>query len=342
MENRLFSGMVLHSMRNGLSIWIAGVVFGLASASLAAELRGGLALQFDDGWHSWLTDVAPMVQAHGGVATCFVNDKYVKDGRITLDDLRQLQDQYGWEVGTHTANHYHAPRYVQTKGLDAWLAHELDPSLKFLREAGLRVNALVFPFNASTPEIAQAAMERVGSFRRVDALALADGVHPDGSLPGTSIDTTQYAPIDLIEKWIDLAQRRGSVLFLYGHRILPDSAFVTGRVVAVSASAVTLDRPVALEPGEDYVLVPDVERRQTMQNVLAVQGAEGETVTVADLAPGAVSVGHSVLIGPAYGTRRSDFEELLRYASERLHFYTIADIQAGKHLLPRAPAENAP
>ena len=329
-------------MKRTILIGIALAVGWLAPAGVAEERRGGLALQFDDGWHSWLAEVAPMVKAHGGVATCFVNNKYIEGGRIGMDELRQLQDEYGWEIGSHTANHYNAPRYVQTKGLDAWLAHELDPSLKFLREAGLRVNALVFPFNASTPEIAQAAMERVGSFRRVDALALADGVHPDGSLPGTSIDTTQYAPIDLIEKWIDLAQRRGSVLFLYGHRILPDSAFVTGRVVAVSASAVTLDRPVALEPGEDYVLVPDVERRQTMQNVIAVQSAEGATVTVAELAPGVVEVGHSVLIGPAYGTRRSDFEELLRYASERLHFYTIADIQAGKHLLPRAPAENAP
>ena len=330
------------AMRKTVRILIGLAAGWLASASLAEELRGGLALQFDDGWHSWATEVAPLLKAHGGVATCFVNDKYVKDGRITMDELRQLQDEYGWEIGSHTANHYNAPRYVQAKGLAAWLANELDPSLKLLREDGLRVNALVFPFNASTPEIAQAAMERVGSYRRVDSLALADGVRPDGSLPGTPIDTTQYAPIDLVKKWIDMAQRRDSVLFLYGHRILPDSAFTTGRVVAVSANTVTLDRPVLLEAGEDYVLVPDLERRQSMQNVFAVQGAAGSTVTVQELAPGAVAVGNEVLIGPSYGTRRSDFEELLQYAAEHLHFYTIADVQAGKHRNRRDPAENSP
>ena len=44
---------------------------------------GALALQFDDGWHSWLAEVAPMVKAHGGVATGFVNNKYLEGGEVT-------------------------------------------------------------------------------------------------------------------------------------------------------------------------------------------------------------------------------------------------------------------
>ncbi len=309
-----------------------------AVAGRADELRGGLALQFDDGWHSWATEIAPLVKEHGGVASVFVNNKYIEDGRITLDELRSLQNDYGWEVGTHTANHYNAPRYVQTKGLDTWLVKELEPSLELLRGAGLRVNALVFPFNASTPEIEQAAMTRVGSFRRVTPLALADGVRPDGSVPGTSIDSTQYAPIELIKKWIDLAHERNTVLFLYGHRVLPDTAFPTGRVVAVSGSAVTLDRPVELEAGEENVLVPDIEHRQAAKDILAVQGADGNVIQLAEPAPDSLQVGHLIMVGPSYGTRRSDFIELLTYAAAKLHFYTIADIQAGKARAV-APAE---
>ena len=319
-------------------LWAVGGLTG----SHAAELRGGLALQFDDGWTAWLTETAPLIQTHGGVATAFVNDKYVLNGRISLAELRRLQDEYGWVIGTHTANHQNAPRYVQDNGLDAWLANELDPSLARLREAGLRVDDLVFPFNASTPEIAQAALTRVGSYRRVDILALADGVRQDGSLPGTSIDTAQYAPVDLVKKWIDLANRRDVVLFLYGHRILPDEAFTAGRVVAVAGNVVTLDRPVELVAGEDYVLVPDALRRQAAQSVIPVTSADGPAVTVAELPPDAIAVGHEVLVGPSYGTRRSDFEEILRYASERLHFYTIADIRAGRHRLAAAPPEAVP
>ncbi|MGD9612190.1 MAG: polysaccharide deacetylase family protein [Kiritimatiellia bacterium] len=322
------------------------VVLTLAGAGLpagfAAERRGGLALQFDDGWTAWLTETAPLIQEYGGTATGFVNDKYVLNGRITLDELRRLQDDYGWEIGTHTASHQNAPRYVQSHGVDAWLANELEPSLARLREAGLRVEALAFPFNASTPEIAQAALARVGSYRRVDSLAVADRVRADGSLPGTPIDTAQYAPLDLVKKWIDLAHRRDTVLFLYGHRILPDDAFTAGRVVAIADDVVTLDRPVELAAGEDYVLVPDALRRQNAQNVIPVLGAAGAAVTVAELPPGAVAVGNEVLVGPSYGTRRSDFEEILRYAAERLQFYTIADVRAGRHRAGAAAAEAAP
>ena len=329
-------------MRKSISIWIGLAALGLASAGFAEERRGGLALQFDDGWHSWLTEVAPLVKAHGGVASGFVNNKYVLDGRITMDELRRLQDEYGWEIGSHTANHQNAPRYVQSKGLDAWLANELEPSLALLRGGGLRVDALVFPFNASTPEIAAAALERVGSYRRVDSLALADGVRADGSLPGTSIDTAQYAPVELVKKWIDMAHRRDLVLFLYGHRILPDDAFIDGRVVAIAGNAVTLDRPVQLEEGEDYVLVPDVERRQSANGLLHVQSAADSTVVLDEAAAGALAVGNLIRIGPSYGTRRSDFEELLRYAAERLDFYTIADVQAGKHRNRRPAPEQIP
>lgn len=166
---------------------------------------------------------------------------------------------------------------------------------------------------------------------------MADGVRADGSLPGTPIDTAQYAPVDLVKKWIDLANRRDEVLFLYGHRVLPDEAFAAGRVVAVAGNVVTLDRPVELAVGEDNVLVPDARHRQVAQNVIPVTSAAGAAVTVAELPPDAVAVGNEVLIGPGYGTRRSDFEEILRYASERVHFYTIADVRAGR--TRSAPAE---
>ena len=320
--------------------WLLGLVLvaGSGPASFAEERRGGLALQFDDGWTAWLTETAPIIQKYGGTATGFVNDRYFLNGRITLEELRRLQDEYGWEIGTHTANHQNAPRYVQSNGIEAWLAGELDPSLARLRDAGLHVDALAFPFNASTPEIAQAALSRIGSYRRVDPLALADGVRPDGSLPGTSIDTAQYAPVELVKKWIDLAHRRDVVLFLYGHRVLPDSAFTAGRVVAVAGNVVTLDRPVELADGEENVLVPCVLRRQAAQSVIPVTAAAGSEVTLADLPPGAVAVGSDVLVGPSYGTRQSDFEEILRYASERLHFYTIADVRAGRHRLAAAAA----
>ena len=50
-------------MKRTILIGIALAVGWLAPAGVAEERRGGLALQFDDGWHSWLAEVAPMVKA---------------------------------------------------------------------------------------------------------------------------------------------------------------------------------------------------------------------------------------------------------------------------------------
>ncbi len=317
-------------MRGWLVFWVLVVSVGGAFAQAAP--RGGLALQFDDGWTSWLTIIAPELARVGGKATGFVNNKYILNGRISKDDLRALQDQYGWEIGTHTWNHFNAPRYIRQHGLTNWLEQELDPALADLRDAGLNVRALVYPFNASTPELNQAVMGRVDSYRRADAIALAPGLRPDGSLPGTSIDSTRYAPLPLLYQWIDLAQRQNQVLFLYGHRVLPDADFITGRVVTVSGRTLSVDVPVRLQPGEEYVVVPDMVRRSAAAEPFVVTRAEDTTVEVdRDGLVSATAPGAAFMIGPAYGTRLSDFRALIEYAAPRVNFYTIADIVSGRH-----------
>lgn len=306
-----------------------------ATAQDEKPKRGGLVLQFDDGWTSWRSLVAPQLARVGGRATGFVNNQYIQNGRITLDDLRALQNDFGWEVGTHTYNHHNAVRFVQQNGLKAWTASQLERSVSELRAAGLKAGNLVFPFNAYSPEIARAALAQgVGSYRRADALAIAAGRRADGSLPGTAIDLTRYVPLAVLKQWIDMAHGRGQLLFLYGHRVLPDEAFVAARVVSVSAHEVTVDRDVALPQDEDVVLVPDIARRSQSGSVGSLSVAEGRHVRTAqegmDLtrltAPGA-----TLLIGPAYGTRLSDFVSLIEYAAERLTFYTVAEVVSGRH-----------
>lgn len=305
------------------------------SAAESDGRRGGIALQFDDGWTSWRTVVAPELRRVGGRATGFVNNQYIANGRVTLEDLAGLQDEYGWEIGTHTYNHHNAVRFVQQHGIDAWLDGQLVSALEELRNAGTEATNLVFPFNAYTPEIAQAVLGRgVTSYRRADPMALAEGLRPDGSLPGTSFDLTRYMPLATFKQWVDMAHRRNQVLFLYGHRVVPDEAFVTGRVVSVTSGTLVADQDVVLPVDEDVVLVPDMNRRSTGGAIGGLAVAGGRTIKIpeggADLmrltAPGSV-----FLIGPSYGTRLSDFVGLIEYAAEKLHFYTVKEIVDGKH-----------
>jgi len=308
--------------------WLAlGMICSLCHAGADTLLNGGLVLQFDDGWTLWRTLVAPELARAGGKATAYINNQNIHNGRITFDDLRALQDEFGWEIGTHTFNHHNAIRYVRQHGLEDWLENQLDRSISEMADEGLHVRQLAFPYNAYTPEISRAALDRVKSYRRADQIAIAPGQRTDGSLPGTAIDLSYHLPTSMILRWIDAAQARGQLLFLYGHRVLPDDHFVTGRVIEVTAREIVADADIVLPTDEGIVLVPDIMRsgRRESPGNLTVEGAriripEGGPDLTQMTAPGA-----TFLIGPAYGTRLSDFRVLIDYASERLHFYTVSE-----------------
>ena len=304
----------------------------LSTALQAEEKKGGLCLQFDDGWSSWVTTIAPELKRVDGFATGFVNNQHMESGRITAGDLLSLQNDFGWEIGSHTFHHLNAPRFVKEYGIQKWMAEEFDPALAGLQSIGIDVRSLVFPFNAFTPELAEAVKGKVDSFRRADTLAMADGIRADGSLPGTSIDTTLYTPMTLIFEWIDMAHEQNSVLFLYGHRILPDSAFASGHVARVESDKLIAEEPVAPEFADDLVLVVNLEKRNRKPATYRITDIDGNTVTVdRDDLEDFAAEGDSFLIGPAYGTRLSDFRRLIEYASEKLTFYRVRDIVAGRN-----------
>jgi peptidoglycan/xylan/chitin deacetylase (PgdA/CDA1 family) len=325
-----------------ISRWLScGLLLLLALPGRAEERRGGLVLQFDDGWSSWGTTIAPELARVGGKASGFVNNQHIRSGRITLEDLRTLQDTYGWEIGTHTYHHHRAPYYVRQWGLTNWLAGEVEAAIGELSDAGLRVRSLVFPYNALTPSLCAAVRSRVGSYRRAEPFALAAGASADGGVPGTAFDLTAYVPLALLQSWIDQARQRDKVLFLFGHRVLPESEFAVGRVSSVTGNRLTASAPLSAPPGEDLVLVPDTRRRTLGPEPLRVMKVEGDTVTVNDGADlgGLTQPGAEFIIGPMYGARLSEFRELIEHAAARVHFYTVSEIVEGKHQnRPTTPA----
>ncbi len=310
---------------------VAGAL-GAAAQDVSAK-RGGMVLQFDDGWSQWRTLVAPALKQAGGKATCFVNNQHIRSGRITFDDLRALQNEYGWEIGSHAYTHVSAVRFAQQRGARAWSDTQLVPALAELRGAGLAVSDFVFPFNAFTPEVVDLVRAQgLRSYRRADPLALADGLREDGSLPGTSIDLTRYVPVAVLKRWVDMAHDRGQMLCLYGHRVLPDDRFVTGRVLEVFAHELVAEADVALPRDEDLVLVPDLERQMPKGSVGGFSVVQGRRIRTPDDSPDLTRLtapGATFLIGSSYGTRLSDFTNLMGYAAQRLTFRTVEDVVSG-------------
>jgi len=314
----------------GFFVGIAALVAAVGASP--HEKRGGLVLQFDDGWQEWVSIIAPELARVGGKATAFVNNQNIPK-RLTFEDLRRLQNEYEWEIGTHTYHHKRAPWYVQHYGLSNWLKDEVDLSIGELEAAGLNVRSLVFPFNAHTPELTQAVMTRVSSYRRAAPFAITKEVAPDGAVPGTAFDLTAFVPLKLLREWIDTAAERGDLLFLFGHRVLDDSEFIFGKVVSVGPHELILDSPFSGRIGSEWILVPDMSRRYVEAEPVRVLEIREQSVVVSDsidlrrlTAPGA-----QCIIGPAYGYPLSMFREMIQYAAERLNFFTVSEIVAGKH-----------
>lgn len=311
---------------------ILSAIMGLVCTAPCADKHGGLVLQFDDGWTSWVTVIAPELQAVGGKASGFVNNQNIRSGRITPKDLLDLQNTFRWEIGTHTWHHLNAPAFVRKNGLQSWMDTEFTRSVTELRALGLDIRSLAFPFNAYTPELAKTVGPLVESYRRSETLALATKVNSDKSIPGTAIDMAHYVPPELLAKWVDLAAQKDSLLLLYGHRILPDSSFASGTVVSVTATSLTATVSVKLPGGSDLVLVPDITRRPVTPDYFHIQGVDGNTILVdrPDLTAN-TRPGSTFLIGEAYSTRLSDFRDFIKHAAGKVNFYTLHDVAAGRH-----------
>lgn len=306
---------------------LAAVSLTLLSSGVSAEdKKGGLVIAFDDGYPSWTATIAPELKQAGGVATGFVNNQRVHNGDLSFEDLRNLQDKYGWEIGTHTYHHFHSPEFVKMNGMGLWIKDEFGASIDELRSHGLRIRSMVFPFNDLTPELGSEVMKRLEAFRRSDPFPVSDGKRSDGSYIATPLDLAQYAPIDQVLSWIDYAYEKKSYMFLFGHKVLPDDEFVTGVVSEVAGSNL-IAREVTghLTENTEICLVPDSNRRIAGPPI-KVDRVEGNTVRIfrGDLArltrPGA-----KFIVGQCYSWQLSYFRRLIHYAAGKLTFYTVHD-----------------
>ncbi len=125
----------------------------------------GLALSFDDtsidAWH----DLLPTLAQHGAHVTFFVSryPDWTDEGKAELQDLAAA----GHAVEAHTILHLRGPDYVEAKGLDAYMADEVLPSITLLQDDGFDVDAFAYPFGTRTSETDRAILKHVRALRSV-------------------------------------------------------------------------------------------------------------------------------------------------------------------------------
>lgn len=291
-------------------------------------------LSFDDGYKNWITTIAPELQRVGGVATGFVNNSRIKQGHITFEDLLSLQNDYGWEIGTHTYNHNNLKAQCELENIHTVLRKELDYSISEFQSQGLRIQSLVFPFNIYTNDIIREALKRVTSFRRNDENPISSGIGKDSSYPGRAIDLGNYVPINQILTWINTVHENNQFLFLYGHQILPDNEFITGKTVSFTKRTITTHQAIEFPSDSSTCLVPNITK--PLEFMFLVKSIKGRTVTVANGNLNRFSEPEvTFMIGPCMAMRLSDFRTVIEYASKKLHFRTVSEVLSNRQ--PESP-----
>jgi peptidoglycan/xylan/chitin deacetylase (PgdA/CDA1 family) len=148
---------------------------GYRSGTFSEVVRGAahggraLAVTFDDGYASVITDALPILTRLGLVGTVFPRlDRLGQAGSLTSADLVRLRDA-GWEIGSHTLTH---PQLTALD--DRSLEHELRESKHRLEaEIGAPCSAIAYP--------------RGEADRRVVAAAAAVGYEAGAALLGVPV-----------------------------------------------------------------------------------------------------------------------------------------------------------
>jgi len=308
-----------------LTILVACVLLFAGSFVYADERQGALVLSFDDGYPNWTKTIAPELARVGGVATGYVNNHLIHSGIISFNTLRLLQENYGWEIGTHTYNHYDPITFAKFHSTSTWVRNELEASVAELQSQGLRIHSLAFPFDKYNKEMVAEVNKRLECYRRDDDNPIASGRKEDGSIPGVPIDIGHYVPLKQLYKWINLAHRYNKLLFLYGHKVLPDTMFTCGTVASLKKRTLVAQEKITLRSDEILCLVPDTNRQIT-KAILSVTNISGKEITVDNSDLRRLSrVGATFIVGPCKATRLSDFRAMIEYAEPRLYFRTVHD-----------------
>ena len=137
----------MNKIKRFLSVFLAALIL-LANApttSLADYSdynQGKVSLTFDDGLESVYSKALPILSERGLKATAYITTDFVdQPGYMTWDQVISLQNDYGWEIGSHSVTHLD----IEGATLEN-IIYEVVESLQTLLALNLQVTNFASPF----------------------------------------------------------------------------------------------------------------------------------------------------------------------------------------------------
>jgi peptidoglycan/xylan/chitin deacetylase (PgdA/CDA1 family) len=175
---------------------------------------------FDDGFLSTFTNALPVLSARDIPATAYVTTSWINSGTtgdnfpaMNWDQVTQLQNQYGWEIGSHTVTH---PQ-LNTLPLDQ-VDQELVESKETLQSHGINATSFASPYGEVNDEVVTESLKTYNSHRGfVDRFDSRDNSYNNTNTKVQSIE--ESTSIDDVQSWIDQAMQTGQWLILVLHNV---------------------------------------------------------------------------------------------------------------------------
>ena len=197
-----------------------------------------IVLTFDDGYENVFTDAFPIMQQYGIVGTIYLNENLVgTDGRLTLDELHTLHDA-GWTIANHTPDHTDLIT-GSTTGLEPTGVTLTVDQIKTIVQAGMDwliangfgdgADHIALPWGQYNDNVIEALQELGVKTDRTVMLRYtttpADDllqISQEGPNGGDPIETPEYTPYTLMNKFVDNTIESKTTMFVMLHEIVSD------------------------------------------------------------------------------------------------------------------------
>lgn len=184
--------------------------------------KGIVTFTFDDAVGTQFTNAVPILSKYNYSGTTFVPTEWVgRNGRLSIDQLKEMQDVYGWDISSHTRNHID----LKKNKIKSTLEEELIKSKEFLIEHGFEKGAehFAYPFGNFDNDLSMEIIKKHYKTARIvrgdiETLPVAD---PYRLRP---IYVLSYTPPDLVLDRIDKAIDNGDWAILVFHGIVDNNA----------------------------------------------------------------------------------------------------------------------
>lgn len=127
-----------------------------------------ICLNFDDGYRDVCQNALPILDSFGIKATCFINSGSIgKPILMSWDELSELQDTYGWEIGGHGYSH---ANFSELSFEEA--RKEIEEDWSLLREKGFSPKSFALPYGICPHEYLSLIKARYQNIRSTNDLAM--------------------------------------------------------------------------------------------------------------------------------------------------------------------------